>query len=188
MKKITTYFLTSILLFTGTMALGQSPLEIQIDWEKKQTLINGSMINKTTSLTRLRSILGKENRELSEAGNPTRLYIYDSLGINFIVDTTLGVLNKMDIYCVPGKQNFETSPAKPFNGNLEINKQSIHFQDSIGHLRSITGIPFEELSPGFYWYIAIKSEFAICVAYLNKLRKQMSMVYVLFNRDENSHQ
>ena len=188
MKKFVPYILGIVFVFSITITRPQNPVDIQINWAAKHTLLNGFTINKTTNIYRLRSILGKESRALTASDNPTKLYIWDSLGINFIIDTSLGILEKMDIYCIPGKQAFETSPAKFFTGKLQLNNQPLSLQDSIAHLRSITDIPFEELSPGFYWYIAAKSEFAVCIAYSNKQRRQISMVYVLFNRDESSEE
>ena len=188
MKKIFPNILGIVFLFSGMITKGQNPVDIQINWAAKHTLLNGFTINKTTNIYRLRSILGKESRVLAASDNPTKLYIWDSLGINFIIDTTLGVLEKMDVYCIRGKQDFETSPSKFFTGKLQLNGNQLSLQDSIAHIRQVTDIPFQELNPGFYWYIATKSEFGVCIAYSNRQRKQISMLYVLFNRDENSEE
>lgn len=163
---------------------GQGQPDIAIDFKNKTVTFNNASITIRSTLTDIRKAIGSENRALAEDNNPTRLYIYDSLGIDFVIDTVKNILQKLTIRLSKGRGDFDSTPENLFTGKLLSNNKSINTDDKIEAIRLKTNLPFKEWAPGFYWYSADNEEFSVTIAYRDKKRDVISTVYILFSEDK----
>lgn len=179
MKLISVYPIVVLFLLISSFAFSQNNA-IHVSWKDKQVMINGHKLDKNSTSGNIYKLIGKESRLMTDPKEPTKLLIFDSLGINFIIDTATEKIKKIDIYCARGRGgSFEASPKKLFTGEITIDNHLIKTNSSIDQIKSDTKIAFEELSPGFYWFLAENEEFNICIAYTNKKKEFISMVYLL---------
>ena len=175
MKKYLVVFIT--MLYFG-LTYSQKP-SLEIEWGKDEVIINKIPINVNSTLNDIRKALGNESRYFSIDDKTTRLYIYDQHGLNFMVDTAAGKLDRIDIDWSPGRAEFEDSPKQLFSGTLSINGKTMLLTDGISSIKKNTKIPFEKMG-FFYWYTADHGEFSITVAYATKAEEKIRAVYIIF--------
>lgn len=165
-------------------AVAQQPFSVLVNWQHKEVVINKVSLNKNSSLTDIRKALGKESRVLSAEGDPTRLFIYDSLGISFIIDTARGELQRLTIHPNKGRVEYETSPKTIFTGNLFIGDKLVAANEAISSIIAGTGLPFKQVEESFPWYTAANEEFSMMITYQPWNRKMFSVLYVSFVREK----
>ena len=175
MKK---YLLIFIALFYFGFTYSQKT-SLEIEWGKDEVIINKTPINVNSTVNDIRKALGDETRSFSVNDKTTRLYIYDQLGLNFIVDTVAGKLDKIDIDWSPGRAEFEDSPKQLFSGTLSINGKPMLVTDDISSIKKNTKVPFEKMG-FFYWYTADHGEFSVTIAYATKAEEKIRAVYIIF--------
>lgn len=175
MKK---YLLVFIATFYFGLTYSQNPL-LEIEWGKDEVIINKTPIKVNSTLNDIRNALGNETRYFALEDKTTRLYIYDQHGLNFIVDTVAGKLDKIDIYWSPGRAEFEDSPKQLFSGTLSINGKPMLVTDDISSIEKNAKVPFEKMG-FFYWYTADHGEFSITIAYATKAEEKIRAVYIIF--------
>ena len=175
MKK---YLLIFIVLVDFGSTYSQKP-SLEIEWGKDEVIINKTPINVNSTLNDIRKALGNETRYFSIDDKTTRLYIYDQYGLNFIIDTVGGKLDKIDIDWSPGRAEFEDSPKQLFSGNLSINGKPVLVTDDISSIKKTTKVPFEKMG-FFYWYTADHGAFSITIAYATKAEEKIRAVYIIF--------
>lgn len=174
-------FLFTLQLFGFLSFPAQGQPDITIDWKNKAVTIGTVSITKQSTIEDIRKATGNESRALSEDNNPTRLYIYDSLGIDFVIDTIKNILQKLTIRISKGRRDFDSTPENLFTGKLVANSKKKNADDKIEAIIQKTGLPFKEWAPGFYWYSADNEEFSITITYKDKKREVISTVYILFS-------
>ena len=175
MKKYLFCFI--ITLYFANVSAQKATLEI--NWGKDEVVINNVAINVNSTLTDIRKALGTESRSFSVDDKATRLYIYDQIGLNFIIDTVAAKLNKIDIYWSPGRSESEDSPKKLFAGDLKINGTPLLVTDAIANIKSKTKVPFEKMGL-FYWYTVDHGEFSVTLAYATKAEEKIRAVHIIF--------
>ncbi|MBC7875415.1 MAG: hypothetical protein H7Y01_15550 [Ferruginibacter sp.] len=185
MKNIILSFL--LLFLSATPHLhAQESTTVKIGWDKKEVLLNGIALDKSSGLKEVIKVVGQANRVLSDDTLSTRLYIYDSLGLAIVIDTVSNQLQTMFIYLSKGRGgDFETSPKKLFTGTLFINEELISPAEKIDPILEKTKLPFKEWSPGFYWYTAANEEFNITITYRDKKKEVITSCYIQFISDED---
>lgn len=183
MKLCATYFFLFLSLLISQLTLGQNN-SVNVYWKEKQVVINGHQLDRNSTIENIHQFIGIESRLMTDPAEPTMLLIYDSLGINFIIDTATAKIRKIDVYCSKGRREFETSPKKLFAGEVTINDHLIKTDLKLEQIKTSTGIAFEELFPGYYWYLAENEEFNICIAYTNSERDTIGMIYILMEKNQ----
>jgi hypothetical protein len=178
------YIILITVLLLSVSSYSQHPPTVEIVWENKEVVINQETITSLSNITQIRKALGPESRILRNEKTPTKLYIYDSLGINFLIDTTKAIVQKIDIYCSPGRGGpFITSPEKLFTGIFMINKEAISVTESIESIREKTKLPLEEMGIAFYWFTVDNEEFSLTIAYTNKNKDRIGSLYIILSSE-----
>ena len=174
MKKQLVFFIAT---FYFGLTYSQKP-SLEIEWGKDEVIINKTPINVNSTLEDIRKALGNETRHFSADGKTTRLYVYDLHGLNFIIDTVEGKLNKIDIDWSPGRAEFDSSPKQLFSGNFSINGKPVLVTDGISSIKKTTKVPFEKMIG--YWYTVDHGEFSITIAYATKAEEKIRAVHIIF--------
>lgn len=152
MKKYLVFFIAT---FYFGHTYSQKP-SLEIEWGKDEVIINKTPINVNSTLKDVRKALGNETRNFSADDKTTRLYIYDQHGLNFIIDTVEGKLDKIDIDWSPARAEFESSPKQLFSGNLSINGKAVLVTDGISSIKKIQEFLLKrwDCSTGILWTMA----------------------------------
>jgi len=177
----------SILSFTLLFSLSitaQKPITVAVHFDKKEVVMNRVTVNRESSVINIRQAVGKENRVLSAQGDPIKLFIYDSLGLTFIIDTTTGQLQRLSLHPNKGRMEYETSPAMTFAGSLFIGDKLIATNEPISSVNSRTGVMFKQLEESFPWYTATNKEFSMMITYQPWNKKLFSSIHISFVKEK----
>jgi hypothetical protein len=178
LKQMKNYLLIIIGAFFFGNAFSQKT-SLEITWGKDEVIVNKTAINVNSTLPDIRKALGNESRSFSVDDKPSRLYIYDELGLSVVIDTVAQKLDKIDIDWSPGRSESDMSPKKLFDGDLIINGKPVLVKDRIAAIKTKTKVPFEKMGL-FYWYTVDHGEFSITIAYATKAEEKIRAVYILF--------
>ena len=176
-----------LVIFIATFYFGNASSQkasLEIEWGKAEVIINKTAINVNSTLADIRKVLGKESRFFSADDKTTRLYIYDQHGLNFIIDTVAGKLDKIDIEWSPGRSQSEYSPKELFTGNFSVNGKPVLVTDGISSIKKNTRVPFEKMGL-FYWYTADDGQFSITIAYATKAEQKIRAVHIIFRQSDD---
>ncbi len=184
MKKSFLFSILSFALLFSFSITAQKPITVAVRFDKKEVVMNGVTINRESSVTNIRQALGKESRVLSAQGDPTKLFIYDSLGLTFIIDTTTGQLQRLTLHPNKGRMEYETSPGMIFTGSLIIGDKLIAANESISSVNSRTGVTFKQLEESFPWYTATNKEFSMMITYQPWNKKLFSSIHISFVKEK----
>ncbi len=184
MKK--TLLALTLFLYVPYSAPAQQPTVININWTKKEVLINDVKQYKLTNIKELQISLGKPTRILSDDTLSTKLYIYDSLGLSVVIDTLTGHVNNLYIHLSKGRGgDFNTSPAKLYSGNLFIENHPVTAIEKIESLKEKTKLPFEEWFTGAYFFTAANEEFTVTINYRDKKKEMITQCLINFSEKKN---